>query len=382
MAGASRTAASEFDHPAYGKRSFTFLKRKTTMKKSMMPTAKSVLIAGVLATVMWVSAGSLTPPAGPVSPTMKNLLDVEPRTAIRNDFISITPIVISQPGSYYLAEDIQAIHSQFGIEITASNVTLDLNGFTVYGNTEVGSLDGIQVTGLRTNITIRNGVVRDFFGKGIDMVTASKSLVEQVRATNNGGHGIHIGENSVVDRCISTNNGAGGVFADFNVIVSRTVASDNAQHGITTNPGSVVSNCVADSNGSSGIFTSGSLVENCSATGNGQSGIGASQGKVVDCIANNNTVDGIAAGSSHIFNNECHSNDSTGIHISGSDSRVDSNNVTNSPRGIDVDNANNVIIRNSANSNSVTNYDIVGGNDVGPIGTAAASTSPWANISF
>jgi hypothetical protein len=120
---------------------------------------------------------------------MKNLLDVEPRTAIRNDFISITPIVISQPGSYYLAEDIQAIHTQHGIEITASNVTLDLNGFTVYGNTEVGSLAGIFINDNRHNVTNRNGTIRDFFREGIYGVSSDGCIVEGLRV-NNGLHGI------------------------------------------------------------------------------------------------------------------------------------------------------------------------------------------------
>ena len=40
---------------------------------------------------------------------MKDLDDVEPRIAIRNDFVGLIPIVISSPGSYYLAEDIFAL---------------------------------------------------------------------------------------------------------------------------------------------------------------------------------------------------------------------------------------------------------------------------------
>jgi hypothetical protein len=42
---------------------------------------------------------------------------------------------------------------------------------------------------------------------------------------------------------------------------------------------------------------------------------------------------------------------------------------------------NNIIIRNSVSGNGANNYSIANGNDVGPVGTAATSTSPWANIS-
>ena len=44
--------------------------------------------------------------------------------------------------------------------------------------------------------------------------------------------------------------------------------------------------------------------------------------------------------------------------------------------------AGNTIVRNSASGNGDNYGAIVGGNDVGPIGTAATATSPWANIQF
>jgi hypothetical protein len=381
LGGRRLTEGSAIVRPDQGKQK-VHSEKEPIVKKSIMPAAKSVLIAAVLATVVWVSAGSLTPPAGPVSPTMKNLLDVEPRTAIRNDFVNITPIVISSPGSYYLAEDILAIFSQHGIEITASNVTLDLNGFTIYGNVEVGSLDGIHVTGSRTNITIRNGVVRDFFNDGLDLGTANNSLVEDVRATNNGFRGISIGANGGVHRC-ATIGPAGdiGIFTGANSIVSHSVASGGF-HGIFVGAASVVSDCTAKDNTNSGIAASSSTVEHCAVTGN-QTGISiTSGGKVVDCTASSNTSDGISASGGYVFGNQCSNNGAAGISVNAQNTRVDSNNVTSNARGIDVNVSNNVIVRNSANANSVTDYDIAGGNDVGPIGTAAASTSPWANISY
>ncbi|MCH8150310.1 MAG: hypothetical protein IH987_20420, partial [Planctomycetes bacterium] len=41
-----------------------------------------VLVAATVGGIIWVSAGNLNPPSGPVTPTMKTLTEVEPRIAI------------------------------------------------------------------------------------------------------------------------------------------------------------------------------------------------------------------------------------------------------------------------------------------------------------
>ena len=71
--------------------------------------------------------GSLTPPGAP-APTMKTLQQVEPRTPI-----SALPFTISNSGSYYLTANLTGAAGSDGITILASDVTLDLNGFTMTG---------------------------------------------------------------------------------------------------------------------------------------------------------------------------------------------------------------------------------------------------------
>ena len=70
--------------------------------------------------------GSLTPPGAPGG-TMKNLAQVEPRTPI-----SSLPYTIKVPGSYYLTGNLASTTN--GIFIDASQVTLDLMGFTLSGD--------------------------------------------------------------------------------------------------------------------------------------------------------------------------------------------------------------------------------------------------------
>src|ERR1017187_8409666 len=95
--------------------------------------------------------GSLTPPGAP-TPTMKSLDQIEARTPI-----SSVPYTISAPGSYYLTGNL-AVSSGTAITITASQVTLDLNGFTLSSTEATPTGTGILLeVGGNSDITIRNG---------------------------------------------------------------------------------------------------------------------------------------------------------------------------------------------------------------------------------
>ena len=68
---------------------------------------------------------------------------VEPLPAIKFGltFITKLPYTISEPGSYKVMADLVGIAGSHGITIDSSNVTLDLNGFSLHG---VGGSGGIH----------------------------------------------------------------------------------------------------------------------------------------------------------------------------------------------------------------------------------------------
>jgi hypothetical protein len=70
------------------------------------------------------------------------------------------PYTISQPGSYKLSGNLSVPANIDGILITASNVTLDLNGFSIVNvPTGLSSSAVIKTVGGITSITIRNGTI-------------------------------------------------------------------------------------------------------------------------------------------------------------------------------------------------------------------------------
>jgi len=323
--------------------------------------ALGALALGIAAVVSGIAdAGPLDPPppAGGPTGTQKTQNEIEPRTPI-----SSLPFTISTSGSYYLTGNLTGVAGAHGITISVSDVTLDLNGFALIG--VAGSVNGVNVSP-GTNTHILNGTVRDWDGHGVQAFSALNSRVENLRSFSNGGSGISIGSNSTVTACEAYLNGGTGVEAGQNSSIIACTAQANSANGFTLSTASVISDCTARNNGGDGIDgTTNAIIKGCVAMANLNDGIQVNSGAYV--TGNNSTVNGLGGA------------DGAGIHATGANNRIDGNHVTINDRGIDVDAAGNTIVRNSASGNT-TEYDIVAGNDTGPITTAAAATSPWSNV--
>lgn len=175
------------------------------------------------------------------------------------------PVTLSVPGHYVLTSNLMVPAGTSGIRITAENVTLSLNGFTVKGPVFCtagpagplcfgqvnGSARGIEVTA--ENATIRNGYVRGFAQSGVStnggiiedvqvseidgtgIVAAGSgedrpARLSGVRVTLNRGSGIFT-RNALIERAVSSHNLYG--ISGHSMVIVDSLVTKNAQHGLS-----------------------------------------------------------------------------------------------------------------------------------------------------
>jgi hypothetical protein len=410
-----------------------------------------------------LAQGPLNPP-GPPAATMKSLEQIDTRLDGTNSRIeqldakaekripisdTTTPgnntahHVISEPGSYYLTGNL-SVTKTHGIQVSAADVTVDLNGFQIR---RVAGSGGIGVNiGTFARVTVRNGSITSSlsspeirFDVGVRALPAQVGGRYQDLRVSQCGGGILVGTNAIIDGCVvSDNRTTDGIRAGMGAVVTNCVAENNFNNGIDVGDSSTVSRCTATQNkGAWGIRTgNGSNISDCTArvntstealsggiaggthctitrctssfntstnaTANGSTGVGiylVTGGMIKDCATSNNKGDGIqVVGDCLITGNHCELNgpgagaDGAGIHVTGQRARVEGNHVTNNDRGIDIDGPNNFIVRNTA---ALGGYDIVANNKVGPIvqppnsgafppnpPAGVGTTDPWANFLY
>ena len=245
--------------------------------------------------------GDLDPPPGPIAPT--------DRVTINTQDVAL-PIVIDAPGSYVLTGPVLDCLecddlATSGVVISASDVTLDCNGFQIVGDPQ-NSVFGIEVDPAASNVVIRDATVRDWSSHGIS--GSHGVTLERVRVIGNGfvggflGAGIELGSNARVIDCVCENNASRGISVGFGALVEGCTSTGNGGAGIQTaigalTNGSVVIGCVSRNNGGTGfLLGDGTMASDCAASQNGAGGFalgpGASAGS---CAAVLNTGDGFNA---------------------------------------------------------------------------------------
>jgi len=358
-------------------------------------------------------------PTGPPGATMRSLYEVEPRTPLIDGASGVSSndvnyeFVISGTGSYYLTGNLDVTRTH-GVAIQAEGVTLDLMGFSIRRTGGGAGGNAVEIDPKSDRCAIRNGAVTGGaigFENGIEAIFSGgfprNGSLSQLSVSGCTGRGISTGEGWQLQGCKAHDNPGTGIRGG--TILTDCAAYGNGSDGFNIFVGSTVNNCSSRDNGGSGFFVSaGSSLLNCSATKNIENGIEANSSSLENCTSRDNDGDGFTAnrgcamincsaqindGDGIELGSECivrggafEDNQGAGIRVrsTGGNNRVDGNHVTGNLVGIEVESADNLIVRNSVSINT-TNFNIVGGNTVGPTVTSAniaASDNPHANYEF
>src|ERR1700722_17085384 len=117
-------------------------------------------------------------------------------------------------GSYLVSNNITAPANTTCLTITANQVTIDLNGFTI---TSSGTGNGIYAPA-RANLTVRNGSVNGF-ARAI-YATGAGVVIDGVRTAAGAQNGFSVGDNATVRNSYVTGHGNGGITAGKNAKIS------------------------------------------------------------------------------------------------------------------------------------------------------------------
>src|SRR4051812_43542716 len=206
---------------------------------------RTSLIGALCSALVSVAAGqgALTPPGAP-APTMKTLQQVEPRKPIDS-----LPFTIAQSGSYYLTQNLQfSATTGHAITVTASDVTIDLMGFTLSSTAGVTG-EGIHLDATALRAFVKNGMI---VGNTTVVVTGDPPTATWTITPGGFAYGVH---------------GSGNMLRCENLHVANCRTT-----GIFAQPGSVV-HCSAQQNGAFGIVAD--IAVDCYALKNGDIGLGS-----------------------------------------------------------------------------------------------------------
>jgi len=319
--------------------------------------------------------------------------------------IDSLPYTISVAGSYYVTSDLSG---SAGINISVSNVTLDLNGYAVRG-TGGNASEGIEVTGTYNNIVIRNGSVTGWGKEGIKAVSTTGSSFASLQILNNSFDGISAGNNNLASFVVAMNNGFDGIDFGESGVLHHCTSANNLDDGFESDAGSSLLQCTARDNSQHGIRTTGpTTITYCNASENNNHGFSCGAGSTVSQnTSSNNTSDGfylfsasMASGNvaksngNHGFEwlNNCvlqantsSLNGYSGFSTTYPGGKIDDNiSSANAHHGYNIQIAGGCqIIRNTATGNGISAFNVLAGNAFATIVTAATintNTNPFANF--
>lgn len=181
------------------------------------------------------------------------------------------PVTLGESGAYVLTGNLTVTDANTDvIEVSARNVSIDLNGFAILGPTICNS--GVSTSCVNTgtgrgiyrrvpafmNTTVRNGSIHGIGGVAIDLSLGA--YVTNMQISSNGGTGISVKNGSKVVDNVVKSNGGNGIAATQGSEVSGNIVIANVGNGIETNTLCTISGNTVTDNMLVGIVATRGLV--------------------------------------------------------------------------------------------------------------------------
>ena len=183
------------------------------------------------------------------------------------------PVTISASGSYKLTSNLVVPSATNGIAITASDVTLDLNGYTISGSVvctgkgltiacmlpQAGNDKGVRAYPGVTDVRVINGSIEGFSETAL--LLNKRSFVDRINTRFTGGYGIMVGADSVIARSRATRSAKVGIYSQGGLVFD-SIADGNGQYGILMDAAdtSILRSNIASHNGMYGLASTGAAL--------------------------------------------------------------------------------------------------------------------------
>ena len=271
------------------------------------------------------------------------------------------PVTIDAPGSYVLTSDLTgATVSETGILITTGEVTIDLNGFTLLGNTtctgsgsaiSCSAASGLTLVGIdavgQSNIRIHNGRV---IGWNVNMRVGDAGIIEDVVTRWSFATAIFAGNASTIRNVTAYENRIAGIDVAQSSVIESSIARGNGARGLAAEAESVVRGNTSSENGADGLFCRGCTVLDNNFSDNEEHGLEVVFGStnlIADNLIRANEGGGVTVNTTAFLQNNAVTNNTgfaieyTGGASTGSPSYRD-NHITGTITGSWVDGGGNV----------------------------------------
>lgn len=327
-----------------------------------------------------------------------------PNSTIRNCRVEKSTITGFDISSNSTVTGCTAMNNPYGfycdsnVQLTDCHASYNQIGFDIDFNASISGCSSTSNTlyGIRASSEnhIINSCVIGNGNKGV--IAGDNNRIEGCLVNQNANNGIDVdNENLIIDCSVTENKGTYGILGAYRVSIQNSLIANNIgggseSYGVSLGAGSQIIDSLVGANKSTnatptnvqgaGIKGSAITIKNCTIQYNDGDGIIVS----AECDIRNNQVRG----------NGYSSGDGAGIRVTGTGNSISDNVLQSNDRGLEVEAADNLIVRNHARNND-TNWVIAAGNAIlveavttagaftgNSGGTAPAGTNPNANLTF